>query len=256
MQNYRLGDYIRQRRQELNLTQEQVCAGICEPVTLSRFENGRQTPSRTRINAILQRLGLPDDQIAQQFILRSKVLLGGLDKRYSSDERIQMLMQAVQMTIPNFQLSKIEDYLYTLDEMKLVNQIGNAYSLAGDNEKAADIFYRLLQYMRRHLQEMVTSNRMLPLVLYNFARSLDLLERYEESAKVARNGKEACIKYGHYQVLHSCLEIEAECDFFLGKKEESAERYREAFYICKVMGYEDDLQIIRNEAKKYLDIIF
>ena len=43
MQNYRLGDYIRQRRQELNLTQEQVCAGICEPVTLSRFENGRQT---------------------------------------------------------------------------------------------------------------------------------------------------------------------------------------------------------------------
>lgn len=180
MQNYRLGDYIRQRRQELNLTQEQVCAGICEPVTLSRFENGRQTPSRTRINAILQRLGLPDDryyalvtpeeleieacnalkhvnegfdkisqlekivkpddQIAQQFILRSKVLLGGLDKRYSSDERIQMLMQAVQMTIPNFQLSKIEDYLYTLDEMKLVNQIGNAYSLAGDNERAADIF--------------------------------------------------------------------------------------------------------------------
>lgn len=303
MQNYRLGNYIRQRRQELNLTQEQVCAGICEPVTLSRFENGRQTPSRTRINAILQRLGLPDDryyalvtpeeleiealekeivacnalkhvnegfdkigqlekivkpddQIAQQFILRSKVLLGGLDKRYSSDERIQMLMQAVQMTIPNFQLSKIEDYLYTMDEMKLVNQIGNAYSLAGDNEKAADIFYRLLQYMRRHLQEMVTSNRMLPLVLYNFARSLDLLERYEESAKVARNGKEACIKYGHYQVLHSCLEIEAECDFLLGKKEESAERYREAFYICKVMGYEDDLQIIRNEAKKYLDIIF
>ena len=167
-----------------------------------------------------------------------------------------MLMQAIQMTIPNFRLSKIEDYLYTLDEMKLVNQIGNAYSLAGDNEKAADIFYRLLQYMRRHLQEMVTSNRMLPLVLYNFARSLDLLERYEESARIARNGKEACIKYGHYQILHSCLEIEAECDFFLGKKEESAERYREAFYICKVMRYEDDLQIIRNEAQKYLDIIF
>ena len=104
MQNYRLGDYIRQRRQELNLTQEQVCAGICEPVTLSRFENGRQTPSRTRINAILQRLGLPDD-------------------RY--------------------------------------------YALVTPEE----------------------------------------------------------------------LEIEA-------------------FYICKVMGYEDDLQIIRNEAKKYLDIIF
>lgn len=88
----------------------------------------------------LEKIVKPDDQITQQFILRSKVLLGGLDKRYSCDERIQMLMQAIQMTIPNFRLSKIEDYLYTLDEMKLVNQIGNAYSLAGDNEKAADIF--------------------------------------------------------------------------------------------------------------------
>ena len=140
--------------------------------------------------------------------------------------------------------------------MKLVNQIGNAYSLSGDNEKAADIFYRLLQYIRKHLPETVTSNRMLPLVLYNFARSLDLSQKYEEGAKVARYGKEACIKYGHYQVLHSCFEIEAECDFFLGKKEESVERYREAFYICKVMGYEDDLQIIRTEAEKYLNILF
>ena len=290
MQNYKLGEYIRQRRLDLGLTQEQVCAGICESVTLSRVENGKQTPSRNRINAILQRLGLPDDryyalvtpeeleiealkkeivacnalkrvedgfdkisqlekivkpddQITQQFILRSKVLLGGLDKRYSNDERIQMLVQAIRMTIPDFQLDKIEDFLFTLDEMKLVNQIGNAYSLSGDNEKAADIFYRLLQYIRRHLPETVTSNRMLPLVLYNFARSLDLSQKYEEGAKVARCGKEACIKYGHYQVLHSCLEIEAECDFFLGKKEESVERYREAFYICK-------------EAEKYLNILF
>ena len=278
MQNYKLGEYIRQRRLDLGLTQEQVCAGICESVTLSRFENGKQTPSRNRINAILQRLGLPDDryyalvtpeeleiealkkeivscnalkcveegfdkisrlekiakpddQITQQFILRSKVLLGGLDKRYSNDERIQMLLQAIRMTIPDFQLDKIEDFLFTLDEMKLVNQIGNAYSLSGDNEKAADIFYRLLQYIRRHLPETVTSNRMLPLVLYNFARSLDLSQKYEEGAKVARYGKEACIKYGHYQVLHSCLEIEAECDFFLGKKEDSVERYRSFLHL-------------------------
>lgn len=46
MQNYKLGEYIRQRRLDLGLTQEQVCAGICESVTLSRVENGKQTPSR------------------------------------------------------------------------------------------------------------------------------------------------------------------------------------------------------------------
>lgn len=123
MKNVFLGEYVKQRRLDLGLTQEQLCDGICEPMTLSRLENGKQTPSRNRINALLQRLGLPDDryfallsknelemealqkeivacnatekvpegfeklaqfekladpddQIAQQFALRSRVLLG------------------------------------------------------------------------------------------------------------------------------------------------------------------------------------
>ena len=192
MQNYRLGDYIRQRRQELNLTQEQVCAGICEPVTLSRFENGRQTPSRTRINAILQRLGLPDDRyyalvtpeeleiealkkeiiacnaldsakegfskveqleklvntddnLEKQFILRSKALLGYLDGRYTKEEKLRMLIQAIGLTIPDFDLEIIGSHLYTVDEMKIINQIAGVYSDMGQNKKAADIYYQLLK---------------------------------------------------------------------------------------------------------------
>ena len=62
MQNISIGECIRQRRKELNLTQEQVCDGICDPVSLSRIENGKQTPRRSVINALLQRLGLPDDR--------------------------------------------------------------------------------------------------------------------------------------------------------------------------------------------------
>lgn len=57
-----LGEVIRQRRLELGLTQEELCQGICEPMTIFRFENGKQTPSRNRIKALLQRLGLPDDR--------------------------------------------------------------------------------------------------------------------------------------------------------------------------------------------------
>lgn len=56
-----IGEYIKCRRLEMGLTQEQLCEGICEPITISRLENGKQTPSRNRIKAILQRLGLPDD---------------------------------------------------------------------------------------------------------------------------------------------------------------------------------------------------
>ena len=57
-----LGDVVLQRRKSLDLTQEMVCEGLCSTMTLSRFEGNKQTPSRDLVTAILQRLGLPDDQ--------------------------------------------------------------------------------------------------------------------------------------------------------------------------------------------------
>ena len=62
MQQMFLGEAIKKRRLELGLTQEQLCEGICEPATISRLENGKQTPSRNRINALLERLDLPADR--------------------------------------------------------------------------------------------------------------------------------------------------------------------------------------------------
>lgn len=61
-----LGDYIREQRLLQGLSQEALCEGlagetICDPVTLSRLENGRQTPSHALVNALLQRLGLPEE---------------------------------------------------------------------------------------------------------------------------------------------------------------------------------------------------
>ena len=62
MQEMFLGEAIKKRRLELGLTQEQLCEGICESITVSRLENGKQTPSRNRINALLERLDMPADR--------------------------------------------------------------------------------------------------------------------------------------------------------------------------------------------------
>ena len=221
MNVYFLGEYIKKQREKLGLTQEQVCEGICEQVTLSRLENGRQTPSRTRVNALLQRLGLPedryymiltkneleiealkkeiiacnaldsakegfskveqleklvntDDNLEKQFILRSKALLGYLAGRYTKEEKLRMLIQAIGLTIPDFDLEIIGSHLYTVDEMKIINQIAGVYSDMGQNKKAADIYYQLLKYVQKHQQEAVISSGMLPMVLGNYARALDL----------------------------------------------------------------------------------
>ena len=213
MENFFLGEYIKQRREALGLTQRQVCEGICTPVTLSRIENGTQTPSRTRINAILQRLGLPDDRyisllsknelkiealkkeivacnvtervkegreklarleelegaadpLVQQFILRSRVLLGSVDGSCPPEKQIELLLKAIRLTVPRFDLGEIEQFLYATDEIKIINQMGVAFSDNQENEKAAVLYEQLLRYVRAHHQETITSVGVIPLVLY------------------------------------------------------------------------------------------
>ena len=76
MAQYPLGIIIRQRRDILGLSQQQLCQGICDRSTLSRIERGDQVPAYSTLHALLQRLelqekdlpfllGQPDFQTAQ-----------------------------------------------------------------------------------------------------------------------------------------------------------------------------------------------
>lgn len=57
-----LGTLVKKRRHELNISQEELCLGICEPITISRLENGQQFPRRYVLTAIMDRLDLPSDR--------------------------------------------------------------------------------------------------------------------------------------------------------------------------------------------------
>lgn len=63
MAQYPLGIIIRQRRDMLGLSQQQLCQGICDRSTLSRIERGDQVPAYSTLRALLQRLGLQEKDI-------------------------------------------------------------------------------------------------------------------------------------------------------------------------------------------------
>lgn len=303
MQNISIGECIRRRRKELKLTQEEVCFGICEVSTLSRIENGRHVPSRSKINALLQRLGLPeeryyaltspneleiealkkeivgfnaskntemaqkylqqldaitdsDDHLTQQFILRSRILIGDFCNQYTPEEQIALLLQAVRLTQPDFTLDLISDRLYTVDEIKLINSIALVYSDLKQYSDALQIHEQLLNYIEVHYSESVTSGGTLQLILYNYARELCLDKQYQKSSILAQKGKDACIKYGQYHCLPGFLSILAENTFFLEQKKESAEYYKEAYYLYRILGQSKNCHIIKTEAAERLGLTF
>ena len=313
MQQIFLGEAIKKRRLELGLTQEQLCEGICEPITVSRLENGKQTPSRNRINALLERLDMPadryyallskheldidalqrkiasynvrfrkassdeqpkmrelalkthmeleaiidnDDTLSRQLILRSRVLIGTGNGEYSFEEQIRMLTEAIRMTVPRFDLDDIGRGLYTTDEIKIINQLAVVYSNAGDSMGAISILSQLHKYIRKHFLNIPLTRAHLNMVLLNYARELFIIHQFPKAIEIAEEGQRICLDYGHYLSLPGLLTIQAECHYFLGNNQKSKDLYYQAFYLTKVIGDEYNLQVLRENAKEYLELQF
>lgn len=54
-----IGGLIRQRREELGISQTRLCEGLCSCSTMSRIETGEQMPGFRLLMQLLDRLGLP-----------------------------------------------------------------------------------------------------------------------------------------------------------------------------------------------------
>ena len=57
MASYSIGNFIRQRRDELVITQDEPAEELCSVTTLSRLENCEQTPRSGTVRSLLQRQG-------------------------------------------------------------------------------------------------------------------------------------------------------------------------------------------------------
>lgn len=308
-----LGDYIRRQREARGLSQRELCEGICEPITISRMETGKQTPSHSNIVAILERLGIPNDRyftllsseereisalkkqitsfgvryditleeeketarrqayelleklealtkendrITQQYILQTKALLGTPEGPYAFEDALEILMRAIRLTVPGFDLENINRFFYSLDEIKTINQIACAYGESGQHKKAVDILSQLLLYVRNNNQNITHAGGNLPLVAHNYSLELVFCKRYEDAIEAAEEGIRASRNCGYYQSLPGLMHIIAECYHLLGDDEKSADLYYQAYYFYKGIGNERDRVLLREEAKKSLGIDF
>lgn len=203
----------------------------------------------------LEKIADPDDRPIRQFILRSKVLLGKTENGqivpYTNDEKLDMLFEAIRLTSPNFDINAICDGLYSVDEVKVINQIALIYSQLEQREKVIDIYRQLLAYVENHFQNTGQFGSLFSLVAFNYARELDLVGRYTEAIEVSEINWKACVQYEAYYYLPSTIAIIAECYHFLNQDEKSKAYYKQALYLFKAIDNKRGLKIITDDAKKY-----
>ena len=199
----------------------------------------------------LENLGGEDNRFVQQFVGSARASAGRRDGPYSYEERLEMLLEAIRLTIPRFDVKNIADFQYSLIEIIIVNQIALTYAKHGDRKKATSIFRRLLQYIERYNRNLDKYPGQFCMVAHNCAINFAAEKQYPESVALAEKGQRVCVETGDYQFLPGFLAIQAECHFFLGNMEKSIDFYNQAYYLYKALGDNVNLAIITREMMEH-----
>ena len=206
----------------------------------------------------LEEIVSEDDHLVRQFILRSKIAFDYLDgenlRPYTYEEKEKVLFEALYLTVPKFDIDEINNNFYTVEEIKIINQIALNYSDAGQNKTAIDIYHQLLKYIKKHLMNLKESNGLLILIAYNYSRSLYFEKRYEESIDIANLGLEASRQERCFSCLGGLLSVLGHALYVEGKLEESKKHLLQSFYIYTIMRDNINIKLAKENLKEFFNI--
>lgn len=202
----------------------------------------------------LEKLVAPKDRLAQQFLLRSRALAGyrqdGERLPYDYPTQRRMLLDALDITHPDFDLEKIERCLLSIEDIKSLNQIAITYSETGDRRFAIRIYEQLLRYPSQNLLSIDALLGVMPMLHYNCSRLLGLEKRFEEELEVAQTGYEICVKYNRARMMGGLLLNMACALQELGRDEESKKKFAESYSAYYLMVDLKSCELIKEHVKK------
>ena len=202
----------------------------------------------------LEKLVAPKDRLAQQFLLRSRALAGyrqdGERLPYDYPTQRRMLLDALDITHPDFDLEKVERCLLSIEDIKSLNQIAITYSETGDRRFAIRIYEQLLRYPGQNLLNIDVLLSVVPMLHYNCSRLLGLEKRFEEELEVAQTGYEICVKYNKARMMGGLLLNMACALHELGRQEESKQVFVDSYYAHRLMKNFKSCQLIQDYVKK------
>lgn len=224
---------------------------------LRRAKKSEQDKLRKQILVMLSKLeelGGEDNRFVQQYILSTKASIGRPDGPYSPDERLKMLLEAIRLTVPRFDLKNIPAFHYSVMEVIIINQIAVTCASAGDRKKAISISRRLLKYIEKYNKGLDKYPQQFCLIAHNCAIDLALEKQYEDSLQLAEKGQQVSVQKGDYQFLPGFLSTQAECHFFLGNLEKSKHFYYESYCLYEILDDDVNRIIIAKEMKERLGL--
>lgn len=199
---YRLGDVIRELRDRLHMTQEELAAGICSVSSIAKIEKGSQMPSGHVAEALLRRLkdsgcfftgfAQPQELLAikswEHMLEQAK---GGkrrgslfedqlyayvrvTDRMKTGTDHAVLLFELMEILVMSMPLDELYDEsarrrTYTYLELYILNSIAVQFYHMGSLEPANRILERVYDYLKKWHAGGEVERDLLPVICNNLA---------------------------------------------------------------------------------------
>jgi len=173
-----------------------------------------------------------------------------------ASERFTLIEEALELTIPDFDETKISGYMISYDEIALLNMLATTHGGLGNSEREVNILHSVKDAMDKFYIDEYEKSRGYTLTLYNLSSALGLAGRHEEVLDISNIAIEYCKKHKRLWLLPRITFNKACALFYLGSQEDWKALIIESYYALKSNGDYDDAQLRRDFAVNKLSMDF
>lgn len=167
-----------------------------------------------------------------------------------------LFLEAIKITIPDFDEEKISTYRLTVDETACVSALGIYYKGAGDLRRSRAIYQQLLESLKSYCVDEPSLIAYYINTLLNYSNCLLVSDMHEEANRAAREAHALCIRYGRFYLLGAISGNNARALLNMGLKEESLPYFAMGYYSARLLEEKESYDDFKDEAKNTFGISF
>lgn len=190
----------------------------------------------------------------QQFLLLYGTLLNRND--YTKEECLSNYQKALKISIPDFEISRLMDYMLSSDEIVIINSLGNIQSTLGQIKEAIQTFKQIIEYLDRPKFDVDEKKKIYSSVLYNLSNLIGLEGNHTECITYCDKAINYSIENNLLWVLPNVIFNKGWAYAELGNLTIALKYFTEAYYTF--LGMKDDAQAnkVNDLVKEHWNICF
>ena len=175
------------------------------------------------------------NKLNAQHVLAAKVA-NAINMKASQDVILQLMLDVLSVRRWKFDEDKIETYLLTRMDSRILGMLAMYYFDDGEHERALNIWYKLKQNVEKHCIDNDEKGRRYPKIIYNLTSHLRKLGRHDEVIDLCRAAKDVCLDTDHLKsYLHLCVN-EAASLLERGDRVDGESMLRDAYAMCRLLN--------------------